>query len=353
MRDRMVSIKDVAALAGVSDRTVSRVVNGEALIRPKTKKKVQKAIETLGYVPNQAARLMRTSRSNVLGLITDVVATTPFSTDIVRGIQDALDDTSYTLLTVNTSADPAKEHRAWQIFREHGIGGVFYVTMFHRDVPPETEFPNTPTVLVNCSAPDQDLPSIVPDDYQGGLNSVRHLVEQGHRKIGYVVLNELILAADLRGRAFVDGLAAAGIDVRKEWIVPGRVGAIFADKLVAFENARRILDNPDRPTAIVCGNDEIALQVYCAATDLGLRVPDDVSIIGFDDFQVITTGITPALTTMALPYRGMGALAVRMLLDIIAGRPPEKMHVEYSCELVVRNSVSPPRLPGARSAISI
>ena len=100
----MVSIKDVAALAGVSDRTVSRVVNGEALIRPKTKKKVQKAIETLGYVPNQAARLMRTSRSNVLGLITDVVSTTPFSTDIVRGIQDALDGTSYTLLTVNTSA---------------------------------------------------------------------------------------------------------------------------------------------------------------------------------------------------------------------------------------------------------
>jgi len=339
----MVSIKDVAALAGVSDRTVSRVVNGEGLIRPKTKKKVQKAIETLGYVPNQAARLMRTSRSSVLGLITDVVSTTPFSTDIVRGIQDALDDTPYTLLTVNTSADPAKEQRAWKIFREHGIGGVFYVTMFHRHVPRDTEFPSTPTVLVNCSAPDQALPSIVPDDYQGGLDAVRHLVEQGHRKIAYVVLNELILAADLRGRAFFDGLAAAGIEVRKEWIVPGRVGAIFADKLVAFENARRILDNSDRPTAVVCGNDEIALQVYCAATDLGLRVPDDVSIIGFDDFKVITTGIQPPLTTMALPYRDMGALAVRMLLDIIAGHPPKKKHVEYRCELVIRDSVSPPK----------
>jgi LacI family transcriptional regulator len=337
----MVSIKDVAALAGVSDRTVSRVVNGEGLIRPKTKRKVQKAIDALGYVPNQAARLMRTSRSNVLGLMTDVVSTTPFSTDIVRGIQDALDDTPYTLLTMNTSADPAKERRSWQIFREHGIGGVFYLTMFHRHVPPETEFPDSPIVLVNCSAPARpDLPSIVPDDYQGGLDAVRHLVAQGHRKIAYVVLNELILAADLRGRAFFDALAEAGVEVRKDWVVPGRVGAIFADKLVAFENARRLLTGRDRPTAIVCGNDEIALQVYCAAADKGLRVPDDLSIIGFDDFQVITTGIQPPLTTVALPYREMGALAVRTLVDMIAGKPQAETHVKYRCELIKRRSVS-------------
>ncbi|WEX74309.1 LacI family DNA-binding transcriptional regulator [Sinorhizobium numidicum] len=336
----MVSIKDVAALAGVSDRTVSRVVNGEGLIRPQTKKKVQKAIETLGYVPNQAARLMRTSRSSVLGLITDVVSTTPFSTDIVRGIQDTLDDTPYTLLTVNTSANPAKEQRAWQIFREHGIGGVFYVTMFHRHVSSKTEFPNAPTVLVNCSAPERALPSVVPDDYQGGLDVVRYLVEQGHRKIAYVMLNELLLAADLRGRAFFDGLAAAGIEVRKEWVVPGRVGAIFADRFVAFENARRLLSSPDRPTAIVCGNDETALQVYCAAADLGLRVPNDVSVVGFDDFQVISTGIQPPLTTMALPYRDMGALAVRMLVDIIAGRSTAESQVKYPCELIRRGSVA-------------
>ncbi|MCG5480965.1 MAG: LacI family DNA-binding transcriptional regulator [Ensifer alkalisoli] len=337
----MVSIKDVAALAGVSDRTVSRVVNGEGLIRPKTKKKVQKAIETLGYVPNQAARLMRTSRSSVLGLITDVVSTTPFSTDIVRGIQDALDDTPYTLLTVNTSADPAKEQRAWQIFREHGIGGVFYVTMFHRHVPSDTEFPNTPTVLVNCSAAERALPSVVPDDYQGGLDVVRYLVEEGHRKIAYVMLNELLLAADLRGRAFFDGLAAAEIEVRKDWVVPGRVGPIFSDRFVAFESARHLLSSPDRPTAIVCGNDETALQVYCAAADLGLRVPDDVSIVGFDDFEIVSTGIHPPLTTMALPYRDMGALAVRMLVEMIAGRAPAESHFKYRCELIRRGSVAP------------
>src|SRR5882757_9481511 len=106
----MVSIKDVAALAGVSDRTVSRVANGDTtLIRPSTRKKVLKAIEQLGYVPNRAAQLMRTSKSMVIGLMTDVVATTPFSTEIVRGVQDAIEATTYQLIAVNTSADPAKE----------------------------------------------------------------------------------------------------------------------------------------------------------------------------------------------------------------------------------------------------
>src|SRR5436309_919406 len=152
----MVSIKDVAALAGVSDRTVSRVANGDTtLIRPSTRKKVLKAIERLGYVPNRAAQLMRTSKSMVIGLMTDVVATTPFSTEIVRGIQEALEPTPYQLLSVNTAGDPQREARSWKVFREHGIDGVLYVTMFHRSLPADIQFPTTPTVLVNCLAPDR------------------------------------------------------------------------------------------------------------------------------------------------------------------------------------------------------
>lgn len=340
---KMVSIKDVAALAGVSDRTVSRVVNGEGLIRPKTRKKVQKAIDALGYVPNQAARLMRTSRSTVLGLMTDVVATTPFSTDIVRGIQDALEHTPYTLLTMNTAGDPEKESRSWQTFREHGISGVLYVTMFHRHVRPEAQFPETPTVLVNCSAPDHaELPSIVPDDYGGGFHAAAHIIAKGHGKLAYVALNEHILAADLRGRAFADAIGKAKLDLRSDWIVPGIEGQVFADRLVAYENARKLLKRRDRPTAIVCGNDEIALQVYCAAMNLGLRIPDDISIIGFDDFQVISNVIEPKLTTMALPYHEMGALAVRTLTDMLRGIHPKTAHVKMPCALVERNSIAAP-----------
>lgn len=352
----MVSIKDVAARAGVSDRTVSRVANGDTkLIRPATRKKVLKAIEELGYVPNRAAQLMRTSRSLVIGLMTDVVATTPFSTDIVRGVQDALEKTSYQLLAVNTAGDPAKEARTWQIFREHGIDGVLFVTMFHRQLPVTTQFPSAPVVLVNCSSPAHpELPSIVPDDYRGAYDAAAHLVEQGHRKIAYVALNEHILAAELRGNAFVDALAAHGVDVRPDWIVPGIAGEVFHDHFVAFKNVRSILDRADRPTAIVCGNDEIALQVYCAALELGLRIPRDVSIVGFDDFQAVSTVVEPKLSTMALPYHEMGVLAVETLTGMLRGSQPKNLHVKYRCQLIQRRSVA--RLDGhqpSRNSLSL
>jgi LacI family transcriptional regulator len=338
----MVSIKDVAALAGVSDRTVSRVANGDTkLIRPATRKKVLKAIEQLGYVPNRAAQLMRTSRSMVVGLMTDVVATTPFSTDIVRGIQDALEATPYTLLTINTSGSPEKEARSWQTFREHGISGVLYVTMFHRQLPVTTQFPEIPVVLVNCSAPARpDLPSIVPDDYRGGYDAAAHLLDRGHRKLAYVALNEHILAAELRGGAFVDALTAQGVEVHRDWMIPGLEGEVFKDRFVAFQNVRRILSQPNRPTGIVCGNDEIALQTYCAALELGLRIPEDVSIIGFDDFTAVSNVVEPKLTTMALPYHEMGTLAVETLIGALKGQQPKSAHVKYRCSLVERSSVA-------------
>lgn len=338
----MVSIKDVAALAGVSDRTVSRVANGDTkLIRPSTRKKVLKAIEQLGYVPNRAAQLMRTSKSMVIGLMTDVIATTPFSTEIIRGIQEALEPTSYQLLSVNTAGDPRKEERSWKVFREHGIDGVLYVTMFHRQLPVTTQFPSTPVVLVNCTAPAQpELPYIVPDDYRGAYDATAHLIERGHRKLAYVALNEHILAAELRGSAFVDALTSAEVEVRKDWIMPGLLGDVFKDHFVAFENVSRVLAQDDRPTGFVCGNDQIAMQVYCAALELGLRIPEDVSVIGFDDFQAISKVVEPQLTTMALPYQEMGSMAVDMLIGMLRGQPPKTLHTKYRCQLVQRGSVT-------------
>jgi LacI family transcriptional regulator len=337
----MVSIKDVAVLAGVSDRTVSRVASGETkLISAKTRRKVLKAIEQLGYVPNRAARMTRTGRSQVIGLMTDVVATTPFSTDIVRGIQDALDATPYTLLTINTAGDPAKEARSWQTFREHGIDGALYVTMFHRHLAPAVQLPETPMVLVNCAAPDRPgIPAIVPDDYGGNLALVNHLLDHGHTKLAYITLNPNILAAGLRERAFRDAHAARGLAIREDWVVPGLVGEVFADRFVAFENLTRILNGAVRPTAIVAGNDEIALQCYCAAMQAGLRVPHDISIVGFDDFQAVSNVIQPGLTTMALPYQAMGRRAVDVLLGLLAGNTPSAPLDSQPCELVERLSV--------------
>jgi LacI family transcriptional regulator, galactose operon repressor len=238
------------------------------------------------------------------------------------GGRKGLKATRYQLLTVNTSADPAKEAGCWQVFREHGIDGVLYVTTFHRRLSEATPSPKTPVVLVNCSAPGRpELPSIVADDYRGAYDQVSYLIAAGHCELGYVTLNPTILAPELRGRAFADAITARGRALREDWVVPGVEGDAFNHRFVAFDKEKRILAASERPTAIACGNDEIALQVYCAALELGLCIPADLSIIGFDDFRAVSNVIEPKLSTMALPYYEMGALAVKTLVNLLRGCP--------------------------------
>jgi LacI family transcriptional regulator len=185
------------------------------------------------------------------------------------------------------------------------------------------------------------LPSIVPDDYRGAYDQVSHLIAEGHRELAYVTLNPTILAAELRGRAFIDALKAHQLKPRAKWVVSGVEGYAFNDRFVAFDKIKSILAAPARPTGIICGNDEIALQVYCAALALGLTIPRDISIIGFDDFQAVSNVVEPKLSTMALPYYEMGKLAVDSLIGLMRGIA-QPGQVLYPCRLIRRASVAPP-----------
>ncbi|PTQ09794.1 LacI family transcriptional regulator [Sphingomonas oleivorans] len=337
----MVNIKDVAAEVGVSAKTVSRVVNGESAVKPQTRKRIEEAIEKLGYVPNQAARLVRTNRSRVLGILTDFVSTTPYSVEIIRGIQDRIAETDHSLLIANTAGDPAMERRIWQTFREHRIDGVFYATMYHRHVAFDFDHPPLPMILVNCSSPDHpELPSVVPDDYEGGYEAARYAIEQGHRAIAYITLNPLILAAELRDAAFRAALSDHHVPPQEKWIRPGIVGEIGKEEVVAFAEALALLGGKakKKPTAIVCGNDEIALQVLCAALSLGLRIPQDVAIIGYDDFHVISMLVEPKLTTVALPYYEMGRRAGDNMMAVLSGADMISRVEKIPCPLVKRAS---------------
>lgn len=333
----MVSIKDVAALAGVSDKTVSRVVNGEPNVKPAMIKRVTDAIDELGYVPNQAARLVRTNRSRVIGVVTDVVSTTPKSVELIHGIQDAIGKTEYSLLIANTGNDPATEAKIWRTYREHRIDGVLYVTMYHRAVDFELSDQGIDTVLVNCFAPSaRNVPAIVPDDYQGQFDATCHAINCGHRKIGYITLNPLILAAQLRGQGFRDAMAAHNLPVEPEWIIPGIVGPLERDEVCAFDAATRVLSlsADQRPTLLLAGNDEVAMQCLFAAHALGLSVPDDIAIIGYDDFRIISAQVVPPLTTVALPYYEIGARAANRLLGILAGDKADSCIEKVACPLV-------------------
>lgn len=342
----MVSIKDVAVSAGVSNKTVSRVVNQEKYVRPATRRLVEEAIAALGYVPNMAARSVRTSRSGVLGLMTDVVSTTPYSVDIVRGVQDAAIQTGRTVIIANTAGNPEREAECWKTFREHRIDGVVYVTMYHREVKLAEQLP-LPTVLVNCfSRKNPDIPTIVPDDYGGGYAAAEHAILRQHEIIAYITLNPRLVAADLRGRAFRDAMKRHGRKVREDLVVPGMIGApyedAFADSrveaVVAFIEAQKMLARRDRPTAIICGNDEIALQVYCAIFASGLKIPNDVAVIGYDDFRAISEFVEPGLTTVALPYHEMGFKAGIAIDSLIKGASGVESEVRVPCPIRIRQS---------------
>ncbi|WP_432256413.1 LacI family DNA-binding transcriptional regulator [Limimaricola sp. AA108-03] len=335
----MISIVDVAKAAGVSNKTVSRVVNGEPNVKPATKERVEKAIAELGYVPNMAARSVRSNRSNTLGIITDCISTTPYSGDIVRGIQDWAEEHGRTVLLANTNGDVEKERQIWRTFQAHRIDGVLYASMYHREISPTAGDVVIPTVLLNCHpVSSSGYASIEPDDYQGSRDLTKYVLSRGHRRIGYVRLNPSLLGAELRLAAFQEAIAEAGLGAADVDVRLGMEGEIGQEVNHVFEIVKAMLSKPERPTAILCGNDEMALQAYLAALGLGLRIPQDVSIVGFDDFKTVSTALKPALTTVALPYYDLGYQGADRLNQLIAGESLDNDALVLACRIVERGS---------------
>ena len=206
----LVSIKDVARAAGVSDKTVSRVVNNEPNVTPETTERVRAAIERLNYVPNLSARMIRTNQSRTFGIMTDYISTSPYSGEIVRGIHQWARANGRTIFLANTDGDPEQEQAAWRTFQEHRIDGVLYVTMYQRVLEIAAADLPIPTVLVNCRSLNGDtIPSVVPDDYAGCRRLVEHVLSLGHRRIAYIRLNPVLHGGEERLRAFRESVAAA------------------------------------------------------------------------------------------------------------------------------------------------
>ncbi|MBS1167785.1 MAG: degA 1 [Proteobacteria bacterium] len=336
----MVTLKDVAREAGVSPKTVSRVVNDDPAVNIETRKAVAEIIARMHYVPDHAARMMRMSHSSVVGLMTDAVATTPYSVDIVRGTQAGLREQSRTMLIANTDGDRQQEQEYWRMFRAHKVAGVVYATMYHR--PADLGIPDFERgiVLANCYSARRSHSSVVPDDEGGGYTQARHLIELGHRRIGIVSLSPVLRATVLRGAGYRTAFAEGGLLYDPALEIPGFITRPDGgEDLVAYDAALGLLRRPDRPTAIICGNDQIAMQIYAAAATLGLSIPDDLSVMGFDDMTVITRTLKPMLTSVALPYFEIGRTAVDILSRINGETEgPVVPQVQVPCPLVVRQS---------------
>jgi LacI family transcriptional regulator len=311
--DVLVTLREVARRAGVSIKTVSRIVNKDAAVNAKTRAHVEDHLSSLNYVPNHAARQVRSGQSFVYGLMTDAVATTPYSVDIVRGAQSALTEAHQTLLIASTDGDATREAELWKTFRAHQVAGIVYASMFHRAHDVGDPSFNESIVLANCFATNNDRTSIIPDDEGGGYTQAAHLLRRGHRNIVAITLIEELEATKLRSLGMRRAYHDAGLDPSRLREVRGVQGHLGGEQLVTFDVAREVLAKKNRPTAIICGNDQIAMQVYAAAASVGLSIPQDLSIIGFDDLRLISETLRPELTTVALPYFDIGRKAVELM----------------------------------------
>jgi LacI family transcriptional regulator len=334
----LATLREVAKRAGVSIKTVSRIVNGDAAVNAETRASVQRHLTTLNYVPNHAARQMRSGTSSVYGLMTDAVATTPYSVDIVRGAQAALKDRHQTLLIASSDGSAERELELWQMFRSHRVAGVIYASMFHR--PHDVGHPafSESIILANCFAVANDRPSIIPDDEAGGYEQARYLLQRGHRRIAFLTLIPALEATRLRGQGARRAFQDAGVSFDESLEMRGVIGPLGEEKIVTYGVARDVLSRKERPTAIVCGNDQLAMQVYAAAASLGLHVPQDLSIMGFDDLRLISETLYPQLTTVALPYFEIGRRAVELSISSREQDNDWAPRILVPCPLVERQS---------------
>ncbi len=284
---------------------------------------------------------MRNGVSSVYGLMTDAVATTPYSVDIVRGAQSALVEANQTLLIASSDGNAEREAELWSTFNAHRVAGVIYASMFHR--AHEVGHPNfkNSIILANCFAPKNDRPCIIPDDEMGGYTQAKYLLQRGHRRIGIVTLIPELSATRLRGQGMRRAFAEAGVGFDDALELRGVNGALGSEILVTYDVTREMLSRPNRPTAIICGTDQLAMQVYFAAANLGLSIPEHLSVIGFDDLKLISETLYPQLTTVALPYFEIGRRAVEIMNSPDNEAALSSQRQLVLCPLLERHSCKP------------
>ncbi|WP_405530896.1 LacI family DNA-binding transcriptional regulator [Streptomyces canus] len=333
--------RDVARLAGVSHTAVSFVFNGraEGNLSPATQERIREAAAQLGYRPDPVARGLRRRRTAVIGLVTDEIASSPFAGRLLRGAMETAWDSDHLVLTVDSGGDPAKEDAAVAELLNRRVDGIIYAAMSLRRVRVPEGLHRTHSVLANCLPEDDSLPAVVPAERAGGRTAARLLLRASHRRLAVIGGLDDIASVE-RTRGFRDALRAEGVTVPGEWIVRGG-GEISA----GYAGALRLLDGVEpgrRPTGVLCYNDRVAAGVLHAATRLGIDVPADLSVVGYDDQEHMAAFLTPPLTSVALPHRAMGEAATRLLLDAIeVGRTPPATVRRLACPVVSRASVGP------------
>ncbi|WP_322799176.1 LacI family DNA-binding transcriptional regulator [Thermoflexus sp.] len=330
-----VTIKDIARAVGVSHTTVSRALRDSEEINPETRARIRAVAESMGYRPNPVARALQGRRTQTLGVVVTRLSD-PFHTEVVQGIEKVAQAHGYGLLLSLSHEDPAKERAIVEMLAAKQVDGIIVAaSRLGSRYLPLLEALRIPIVLINSHQTGPYVYSVATDNVHGGYLATRYLIDLGHRAIAYIGNRRGGRSNQDRYRGYRQALREVGLSPRPEWVVKGdgRVGAGEAAM-------RRLLEVSPRPTAVFCYNDLTAIGALRAAVQAGIRVPEDLSIIGFDGLEE-GSYVFPALTTVAQPRQQLGRLAAEMLLEILNGRPsPRRILLQGT--LLERASCGPP-----------
>ena len=331
---RRPTIIDVARLAGVSKTTVSRVISDDSSVRDETRRRVQTAIETLGYEQNVIASSLRTDRTNIIMLaIPDI--TNPFWPDVARGVQDVMDREGYAVVFANSDWNLRQERLFLQMARRNRFDGILINPVGVSNS--ELSSTEIPTVLLGSNENYPDFDTVGSDSFGGTRLALEHLASLGHRRIGLIRGHRVNRPGHSRLAGYLAFLYSRGI-ARDDSLI---VEAAF-DQAGGYEAMQQLLDLSQPPTAVFAANDILAIGALQAVQQAGKHVPQDISIVGMDDIFAAST-TTPSLTTVAKPKRENGQQAAILLLDRIRdnGLNAARRHIS-PCRLTVRGSTGPP-----------
>ena len=327
------SIKDVAKEAGVSIATVSRVINKVDVVNEETKKKVQEAIDKLGYSPNIVAQSLKTQRSKSIGILVPDISSQVYP-EIVRGAEDVAQMYDYSIILCNSDFDMEKEKKYIKVMKEKMVDGMLYMSssldpeilQYIRDL-------NMKTILVETIEQEKILPSVTIDNRSAAHDAVKLLLDKGHKKVAYIgIKKDRRNAWAKRFDGYEDALKEAGIELNEDLTYYGDLKA-----QTGYKGINSILDKTE-VEAVFCGSDEIAMGVINALRDKDIKVPEDVSVMGFNDIYEASI-FYPKISTVAQPLYDMGSVSMRILVKMLRNEPSDQDHYVLPYQIIERDSV--------------
>ena len=322
----MATMREVAKLAGVSVATVSRVLNQNGYVNQETEKRVKEAIQTLNYKPNEVARSLYKKSSRTIGLIVPDISN-PFFPELVRAVEDVMNIYDYTVILCNSDEKGDKEKEYIDILKQRYVDGIILTT--NQLTSEELSHINVPVVVLDRPL-DHSFPSVVANNYEGARMATNYLYKQGCRRIAHIQGTLHVVNALERFRGYQDEMKSLGLwDETLVFIGNYQMSEAKIATMEALTNQK--IDG------IFAGNDVMAAGALKAAQQLGLRVPEDLAIIGYDNIPLAEM-TTPELTTISQPIYDMGAIAARLLVKKIEGKPIDQIHHVLPVKLVRRES---------------